>query len=135
MSTCICGSAKNSAQCCAQYIHGERVAPDAESLMRSRYMAYTQVNMEYILNTMRGQALANFDPQKAAEWAKQIKWLRLEVLNATPITATDHTAYVEFIAHYLFQGRREKLHEVSEFHRIDGRWYYIDGRSYHIRPD
>lgn len=129
MSTCVCGSTKDGIQCCTQYIQGQRLAPDAESLMRSRYTAYTQVNMEYIANTMRGPALASFDPQKAAEWAKQIKWLRLEVLKSSIITPDNDTAYVEFIAHYLFQGRREKLHEVSEFHRTDGRWYYMDGRS------
>lgn len=128
MITCTCCSRKDSLQCCAQYIDGERLAPDAESLMRSRYTAYTQVNIEYIANTMRGPALASFDPRNTAEWAKQIKWLRLEVLNASVITAEDDTAYVEFIAHYLFQGRREKLHEISQFHRIDGRWYYMDGQ-------
>ena len=127
MNTCVCCSAKDSAQCCAQYIHGGRVAPDAESLMRSRYTAYVQANIAYIAKTMRGPALVGFDPHSAAEWTKQIKWLRLEVLNASTITPTDNTAYVEFIAHYLFQGRREKLHEVSEFHRIDGCWYYVDG--------
>lgn len=129
MSTCVCGSAKDSVQCCAQYIHGKQIAPDAESLMRSRYTAYTQVNIAYIANTMRGPALAGFDPHNATEWAKQIKWLRLEVLQSSVITPDNDTAHVEFIAHYLFQGRREKLHEVSEFHRIDGHWYYVDGRS------
>lgn len=116
---------KSSEQCCAQYIQGEQPAPTPESLMRSRYTAYTQGNVDYIAKTMRGPALAGFEPHHAAEWAKQIKWLKLEIIKTS--TETD-TAQVEFIAHYLFQGRRQKLHEVSEFQRIDGCWYYIDGR-------
>lgn len=129
MVACICGSTKNSEQCCIQYIHGERVAPDAESLMRSRYTAYTQLNMAYIAATVRGPALAAFDPEHALEWAKQIKWLRLQVLKASAVTPEDDTAYVEFIAHYLFQGRRQKLHEISEFHLIEGCWYYVNGKT------
>lgn len=126
MATCVCGSTKDSAQCCAKYIHNSQAAPDPESLMRTRYTAYTELNMAYIAKTMQGPALAGFDPQSALEWAKQIKWLRLQVLNASiPI---GNKAYVEFIAHYLFQGRRQSLHEISEFHCIEGHWYYVDGK-------
>lgn len=128
MIPCLCGSTKNREQCCIQYIHGDRIAPDPESLMRSRYTAYTQVNMIYIANTMRGPALAAFDPQSATEWAKQIKWLRLQVLKSSESTSEDN-AYVEFIAHYLFQGRKQKLHETSKFQRVDGCWYYVDGNT------
>ena len=48
MNVCVCGSMKNSELCCAQYIDGEESAPTAESLMRSRYTAYTQGNIDYI---------------------------------------------------------------------------------------
>lgn len=132
MIPCVCGSTKNSARCCIQYISGEGIAPDPESLMRSRYTAYTQLNIAYIANTMRGPALAAFNPDNATEWAKQIKWLRLQVLKSSVVTPADNTAYVEFIAHYLFQGRRQKLHEISEFHRIDGCWYYVGGKTEEI---
>lgn len=125
MVTCICGATKDSTQCCTQYISGKQSAPDAESLMRARYTAYTQGNIDYIAETMSGPALTGFDPRRAAEWAKQIKWLRLQVVKTS---AEGNKAYVEFIAHYLFQGRREKLHEVSEFHCIDQRWYYVKGK-------
>ncbi len=120
---------KNSEQCCAQYIDGEAPAPTSESLMRSRYTAYTQGNIDYIAKTMRGSALTGFDPHHAAEWAKQIKWLKLKVITASAVKPQNDKAFVEFIAHYLFQGRRQKLHEISEFQRIDGRWYYVDGRT------
>ena len=38
----------------------------------------------------------------------------------------DH-ATVEFVARSELGGRAHRLHEVSRFERIDGRWYYLDG--------
>ena len=38
----------------------------------------------------------------------------------------DH-ATVEFVARSKLGGRAHRLHEVSRFERIDGRWYYRDG--------
>jgi len=38
-------------------------------------------------------------------------------------------ALVEFVARYRVGGASaRRLHEVSRFERIDGRWYYIDGQ-------
>jgi SEC-C motif-containing protein len=40
-SPCPCGASADHAHCCGPYLSGERPAPDAEALMRSRYTAYT----------------------------------------------------------------------------------------------
>ena len=69
MSLCICGSGKNNVDCCAQYIGGEKLPLDPESLMRSRYTAYANANIAYIAATMRGAALVGFDPKSALQWA------------------------------------------------------------------
>jgi len=34
---------------------------------------------------------------------------------------------VEFVARYKLNGRAFKLHEVSRFERLDGRWLYAGG--------
>jgi len=34
---------------------------------------------------------------------------------------------VEFVARYKLNGRAFRLHEVSRFARVDGRWLYVDG--------
>jgi SEC-C motif-containing protein len=39
----------------------------------------------------------------------------------------DNEARVEFVARYKIGGRAHRLHEVSRFQRLDGRWYYVDG--------
>jgi SEC-C motif-containing protein len=40
----------------------------------------------------------------------------------------DH-ATVEFIARCKVGGRAQKMHEISHFVRIDGRWLYLDGEQ------
>ena len=61
MTTCPCGSKKNYADCCQPFIELKKIPETPEQLMRSRYTAYTQANMDYIVRTMRGKAAADFD--------------------------------------------------------------------------
>ena len=92
--------------------------------MRSRYTAYTQANIPYIVKTMRGPAAKNFDAEEAATWAKQVTWLQLEVKQAK----TESTkGLVEFLAHYLQDNKKYCIHELSEFHFEEDQWYYVDG--------
>ncbi len=127
-NVCLCGSGKIEALCCLPYLQGQHYPSTPESLMRSRYSAYAKANIDYILQTMRGPAAAGFDAIAAKEWAERVKWLRLRVIKAEPVAEEADCGYVEFIAYYIDQGRRQTLHEVSEFHLIEGRWYYWDGK-------
>jgi len=45
----------------------------------------------------------------------------------------DH-ATVEFVARSRMDGRGHRLHEVSRFVRLDGRWYYVAGELKHHGP-
>ena len=40
----------------------------------------------------------------------------------------DSTGRVEFIARFKINGRGHRLHEISRFEKIDGRWFYLEGR-------
>ena len=98
-------------------------APDAESLMRSRYSAFVRENAAYLLATWHARtrpAQLDFDPHA--------RWLGLEV-RAFRSTGSDH-AEVEFVARYRLAGRAVRLHERSRFQREAGRWYYVDGDSF-----
>ena len=53
------------------------------------------------------------------------KWLGLQVKRAENTSET--TATVEFVARYKINGKAERLHEISQFVRIDGCWYYLVG--------
>ncbi len=129
MSDCPCGRRDAAgrvlpyAQCCGRYIgHFDTApAPDAESLMRSRYSAFVLARADYLLPTWhssRRPSQVSFDPG--------VKWLGLEVRDFQ-LTDADH-AEVEFVARQRDRsGRAVRLHERSRFVREGGRWYYVDG--------
>ena len=122
---CPCGSQQLFSRCCGVYIGGAQLPEKPETLMRSRYSAYTQANIDYIQQTMCGPASDGFNADEAREWAGQVNWLGLRVLNSTLENADK--GFVEFIARYRLGQTPHKLHERSEFHRIDGRWFYVGG--------
>jgi SEC-C motif domain protein len=126
VSACPCGRADargrplEYAACCGRFHAGE-AAPDAESLMRSRYSAFVLENAGYLRQT--------WHPSTRPEEIRVgdgTRWLGLEVRDHRLIDA-DH-AEVEFVARYRVQGRGARLHERSRFVRdAQGRWLYVDG--------
>ena len=98
-------------------------APDAESLMRSRYTAFAAERADYLLATWhpsKRPASVDFEPG--------VKWLGLEVRSRSALDA-DH-AEVEFVARLRgADGAATRLHERSRFVREDdgllSRWYYV----------
>ena len=106
--------------CCGRYLDGGLPAPDAESLMRSRYSAFVQGRADHLLATWhpsRRPPSVAFEPH--------CKWLGLEVRDARG-TGQDQ-AEVRFVARWRIGGRAVRQHELSRFVREDGRWYYLDG--------
>lgn len=125
MSSCPCGSAKTYASCCGLYLEKKELPQTPEQLMRSRYTAYSLARTDYIKNTMKGKALIGFDESEAQQWAKQATWLGLEVIRAEPTAS--NTGFVEFAARFLERNQVKVIHEISEFHREDGFWFYVSG--------
>ena len=124
---CPCSSRRAYQHCCEPYLLGQRFPDTPEALMRSRYTAYSQANIEYIQNTMRGPALAGFNPVEAGLWAAQVQWLGLKVISAPAVPPGSTIGFVEFIATFSQQNHRQTIHERSEFHLLEGRWFYVDG--------
>jgi len=121
---CHCGLPPDYDGCCGRLHQGEPAA-DAESLMRSRYSAFVLGNRAYLLASWhphtRPAQLALDDPD-------DVRWLGLSV-KRHEITGAD-TAIVEFIARYRAGGGSAvRLHEVSRFVRVEGRWLYLDGEG------
>ena len=124
---CPCGRvvAKKSlayAACCGRFLDHFTTAPapDAESLMRSRYSAFVLGRTDYLAATWH----ATTRPADVAA-DPGTKWLGLEVRQHT-VVDPDH-ADVEFVARYREAGRGARIHERSRFVREDGRWLYVDG--------
>ncbi len=106
--------------CCGRWLH--LPAPDAESLMRSRYTAFVREDRAYLLATWHPSTrppLLEFEPG--------LRWLGLEV-RAHRVTGPD-SAEVEFVARSRLSGSgpAHRLQERSRFVREAGRWYYVDG--------
>jgi SEC-C motif-containing protein len=117
---CPCGSDRPYARCCGIY-HTGAPAPDAETLMRSRYSAYVREAEPYLRATWH----ASTRPP-AVRFEAGTRWLGLKVLRHEQIDEAH--AVVEFVARYRMGGSPAvRLHEISRFVREDGRWYYIDG--------
>lgn len=90
--------------------------------MRSRYSAFVFKLEDYLLKTWHHSTrpatlhLAEDPPTQ---------WLGLQIKRAENTSET--TAIVEFVARYKIAGKATRLHETSQFVRIDRRWYYLSG--------
>lgn len=126
---CPCQSGKSFAECCEPLIKGEEKAETAEQLMRSRYTAYTQVNMDYIEKTHDPKTRKNSDMEANRRWAESAKWFGLEVLSTEGGGPDDDDGMVEFIARYDLGEGEEEHHEHSLFRKENGGWYYSDSRN------
>jgi SEC-C motif domain protein len=114
------------ADCCGRFTNHfeDTPAPDAESLMRSRYTAFVLERADYLLATWH----PSYRPQ-AIEFDPAVKWLGLEVRQHRLLDAKH--AEVEFVARQKSPGSAAvRLHERSRFVKdgnAPGRWYYVDG--------
>lgn len=124
---CPCGSQNEYRHCCGTYHEGQSVATTPETLMRSRYTAYTMADMIYIKKTMRGKPSVGFDEAQAAAWAKSVLWLGLRIIQSYSDEKDSNIGFVEFIATYLDKKSVKTIHEVSKFHCINNQWFYVDG--------
>nr|WP_173069090.1 YchJ family metal-binding protein [Sulfurimicrobium lacus] len=116
---CPCGSSLPFDACCGAYLAGTSSPPSAEALMRSRYSAFVRHDWDYLKHTQTGQ-----DESPATT---DIEWLGLEILGIKAGGENDAEGAVEFVAHYTHQGRPASLHEISRFHKHDGKWLYVGG--------
>lgn len=96
--------------------------------MRSRYTAFTLGLEKYLLQTWHTETrpLALHLAEDTAS-----KWLGLQIKNSENFSGNinEKIATVEFIARYKIAGKAERLHELSKFEWIDGRWYYLAGST------
>jgi len=97
--------------------------------MRSRYSAYVLGLDDYLLQTWHMHTRpASLNSSANVDSDIATTWLGLQVKRVLLID--DASASVEFIARYKVAGKAARMHELSQFSRIDGRWYYVDGIQY-----
>ncbi len=128
MSECPCGSGRSYETCCGPLISGDQAAPTAEALMRSRYSAYVQCEIDYLGETLHPNHRSDYDAAATRRWAEGADWLGLEIGDVEQGSEEDEEGMVEFIASFREKGATRRHHEFSRFQKQDGRWYYLDGK-------
>ena len=121
-NACPCGQSAAFADCCGRYLEAGDSAPDAATLMRSRYTAYVLGREDYLRQTWHPDSRPT-----AFDLDGTQNWLGLKVLRSEHGGESDDEGLVEFVARFKIDGRGHRLHEISRFKRLDGRWFYLDG--------
>jgi len=124
MTSCPCGSGRDLDNCCGPIIAGTP-APNPEALMRARYTAFTQCNLDFLEQTHAPEVRDDYNRAEAERIADESKWLGLDVRRAAE--ADDGTATVEFVARFRRDGQDLIHHELASFRQEDGRWVYVSG--------
>jgi len=127
---CACSSGKPHADCCRPYLRGEREAPDAVSLMRSRYSAFALENAAYLLRTLHASL-----PERSQPEGEMLTLLRRACrayeypgLKVLEDKQDGDKAEVLFLAQ-MFDGPKDgSFLERSEFVRENGKWFYTTGK-------
>ena len=127
MKPCPCNTGLSYGECCEPYITGARNAPTAEALMRSRYTAYVERAIDYIVDTCTQDEKDRIDVKQTRSWSEKSKWLGLKILSTEKGGPLDTEGSVEFQATFEMDGLRDIHHEKANFKKKDGRWLYDEG--------
>ncbi|MDR1058071.1 MAG: YchJ family protein [Treponema sp.] len=127
MKECPCGSGLPYGECCEPYITGLKDPPTAEALMRSRYSAYVEHAISYILDTCVREEKENIDEGQTRAWSEKSTWLGLNILDVIRGGPEDTNGIVEFEARYERDGLRDIHHEKARFKKAGGKWMYEEG--------
>lgn len=122
---CPCQSGKAWKTCCYPFIYQGKSAPTAEALMRSRYVAYTRLEADYLYKTWHSQTRPSKNELKQLE---PTNWQGLNIISTQQGLAKDEQGQVEFVAIWQDEnGSLHQMHEVSQFVREKDRWVYVQG--------
>jgi len=131
--TCPCGLGPSYDECCGRYISGKELAPTPEALMRSRYSAYVEGEIDWVVESHDPETRHEVDEKGAREWSGAADWDGLTV-HETSGGEGDEDGMVEFSARYELQGRLVSHRERAVFKKRKGRWYYHDGEMVKAKP-
>lgn len=120
---CPCCSGKPYEECCKPFHTGEKHAPTAEALMRSRFCAFAVPNGEYLMKTTLPEKRKLHNKEDLQEWGEINQWTKLEIVKIPDLN------HVEFKAYYTDEdGKPQVHHELSLFKKLNERWYYVSGK-------
>lgn len=130
---CPCGIGESLQSCCGPIIAGAP-APTPEALMRARYTAYTQHEVDFLLNSVHPDSPGEVDRRSTEAWAKHAQWHGLEIIRSSGGASSDSEGQVEFVAKFSIKGAPQRHHERAVFRRHGGGWLYWDGQEIKPQP-
>lgn len=92
--------------------------------MRSRYTAYVLKDIHYLVETTLPASRSKDLSQEIRRWMGQVEWQRLHILNVDGGGKSDTEGTVEFIAEFIGPNGTDRHHEISQFEKLRGTWYY-----------
>ncbi len=121
---CVCASGKAFKLCCKPLLDRVKAARTPQQLMRSRFSAFALGGYgDYLLDTWLPNKRVGLNAAELSQ--RSINWQHLEIIAKSQ---SGEDAVVEFKATFLDQnGEQHVHHEVSQFLRQAGRWFYVDG--------
>ena len=128
MNFCHCGNKKNYEECCQPFIKGKKKAETAEELMRARYSAFVEQEIDFIMDTVSPDQTDIMSREAVKKWAKSSNWIRLEIIRTEDGQKKDSTGIVEFKAYSNVDGATQVHHENASFIKKRGKWYFEDGQ-------
>ena len=120
---CPCCSGKLYENCCKPFHTGEKHAPSAETLMRSRFSAFAIPNGEYLMETTLPTKRKFHHKKDLQEWGEINEWTKLEIIKTPALNQVEFKAYYNDA-----NGKPHIHHEHSLFKNLHGRWYYVSGK-------
>ena len=130
--SCHCGLEPSYEQCCERYVSGKELAPTPEALMRARYSAYVEQEIDFLMKTIADDSPGDTDQESTRQWSEMSNWIGL-IVHESQGGPDDDEGMVEFTAAYEIKGREFKHHEKARFKKINGKWLYTDGDM--IKPE
>ncbi len=124
---CYCGSQKDYEQCCKPICSKIRYASTPSELMRARYSAYATGNGLFLYETNAIENRYEEDIELIEEHSKTSNWTKLSVLKERE---DGDEGLVEFKAYYKENDIYKLLHEISQFKKIEGQWFYTEGKLF-----
>jgi SEC-C motif domain protein len=134
MNICPCGSGAPYADCCEPIVSGSRPADTAEKLMRARYCAYVGVQADFLFETTHPGHRQGYDHKGTREWAESAEWEGLEIVGSQGGSEEESAGEVEFIARYRLKGTPREYHEIAQFKREKGAWFFTEGKMVRPKP-
>ncbi len=127
MKFCICGKSQPFSKCCDRFLSGKQNAKTPEQLMRSRYSAYALGGYgEYLMSTWLPASAQGLEVSGLSE--RTVDWQRLKVISSSQQGDQGTVEFKAWFHKSPDSGEMEFMHEISEFVRIQSRWFYVGGR-------